>query len=94
MSPFDTQFYTAPVMAGTGTLTAPVLAPVIEDFDPFQEKLAFTLSIADEDADLILRDLIDGSGVCVEVNRRLIVTLKGCTADDLPEGCLSFEFED
>ena len=94
MSPFDANFYQAPVMSGAGKLNAPVLAPVIEDFDPFQESLAFTLAAEDEDGVIVLRDLIDGSAVQVEVNGRLVVTLMGCVADDLPAGCLSFEFED
>lgn len=94
MSPFDANFYSAPALSSAGTLNAPQLAPVVQDFDPFEESLAFTLASEDEEGHMVLRDLIDGSGVQVEVNGRLVVTLMGCVADDIPEGCLSFEFED
>jgi len=82
-----------PVMNATSVLHAPKLAPVIEDFDPRQESLAFTLAAEDEERQMVLRNLSDGSGVRVEVDGRLVVTLMGCLADDLPEGCLSFEFD-
>jgi len=94
MSSFQSNFMSAAVMSGAGTLTAPVLPPVVEDFDPYVEKLAFTLPTADADTHLVLRDLTDGSGVQVEVNGRLVVTLMGCSSDDIPQGCLTFEFED
>ena len=87
-------FHNAAVMRGPGTLSAPPLAPVIEDFDPTVEQLAFTLGPEDADSRLVLRDLVDGSGVRVEVNGRLMATLMGCAADDIPETCLTFEFED
>lgn len=94
MLPFDDMFSPGPVTTAPGVMTAPVLAPIVKDFDPYSESLGFTLPSADADADLMLIDLPDGSGVQVEVNGRLVVTLMGCTADDVPEGCLTFEFED
>ena len=94
MSPFDLNEFTAPVVTGPQTLMAPVLPPVVRDFDPSVEKLAFTLSEDDEDEQLELRDLFDGSGVQVFVSGRLLVTLMGCIADEIPEGCLTFEFEE
>ena len=94
MLPFDMDVITAPVSIGPVTLTAPVLAPVIKDFDPRVEKLAFKLPSKDADADLFLHDLLDRSGVQVEIDGRTIVTLLGCKANDIPEGCLTFEFED
>ena len=94
MSPFDLNTFSAPVLTGPQTVMAPVLPPVVEDFDPFTEKLAFTLPEDDEDAQLELRDLFDGSGVQVLVSGRLLTTLMGCIADDIPEGCLTFEFEE
>lgn len=93
MLPFDMDVITAPISVGPVTLMAPVLAPVVKDFDPSVEKLTFTLSHDDADAVLMLHDLLDGNGVEVEVNGRLLVTLLGCTADDIPEDCLTFEFE-
>lgn len=94
MAPFDENYLSAFEMSKLGELTNPVIAPVVQDFDPSCEQLGFTLGVDDEDAQLVLRDLIDGSGVRVEVNGRLMVTLMGCVADDIPEGCLTFEFED
>ncbi len=94
MLPFDMDVITAPISVGPVTMVALVLAPVIKDFDPSVEKLSFTLSANDEDNVLYLHDLLDGSGVEVEVGGRLLVTLLGCVADDIPEDCLKFEFED
>ncbi len=94
MLPFDMDVITAPMSAGPVTFQAPVLAPTITDFDPDVEKLEFTLDSSDAESALFLHDLLDGSGVQVEVNGRLLVTLLGCTADEIPEDCLTFEFED
>jgi hypothetical protein len=94
MLPFDMDVITAPISVGPVTLTAPVLAPVVKDFDPRVEKLAFSLPSKDADAALFLHDLLDGSGVQVEVGGRTVVTLLGCCANDVPEGCLTFEFDD
>lgn len=94
MLPFDMDVITAPISVGPVTLTAPVLAPVVKDFDPRVEKLAFNLPSKDADATLFLHDLLDGRGVQVEIDGRVLVTLLGCTANDIPEGCLTFEFED
>lgn len=94
MVPFGESLLSASEMSRAGVLLAPVIAPVVSDFDPSCETLGFTLGAADEDANLVLRDLFDKSGVRVEVNGRLMVTLMGCVADDIPEGCLTFEFED
>lgn len=98
MSPFDLNDFTGPhfgaEIKGPATVMAPILPPVIQDFDPDVEKLAFTLSADDEDEQLQLRDLPDGSGVQVLVSGRLLTTLMGCIADEIPEGCLTFEFED
>ncbi|HCP82520.1 MAG TPA: hypothetical protein DIT67_13465 [Octadecabacter sp.] len=94
MLPFDMDVITAPVSVGPVTLTAPVLAPVVKDFDPRVEKLAFSLPTKDADAELFLHDLLDGSGVQVEIGGRTVVTLLGCTTCDIPEDCLTFEFED
>ncbi len=89
MLPFDLDVMTAPVSVGSEMLIAPVLAPTIQDFDPRVEKLSFTLS-KDEDNTVFLHDLLDGRGVQVEVGGRLLVTLMGCVAKDIPEGCLTF----
>jgi len=94
MLPFDMDVITAPVSVGPGTLTAPELAPVVKDFDPRVEKLAFKLPAKDASAALFLHDLLDRNGVQVEVDGRVLVTLLGCTANDIPEGCLTFKFED
>ncbi|WP_143849649.1 hypothetical protein [Octadecabacter ascidiaceicola] len=94
MLPFDLDVITAPVSVGPVTLTAPVLAPVVKDFDPRVEKLSFKLPAKDADAEMFLHDLLDGNGVQVEIDGRTVVTLLGCTANDIPEGCLTFEFED
>ncbi|AKS47388.1 hypothetical protein SAMN05444287_2968 [Octadecabacter temperatus] len=94
MLPFDMDVITAPVCVGPMTLTAPVLAPVVKDFDPRVERLTFKLSTKDADADLFLHNFLNGSDVQVEVDGRVIVTLLGCSADDIPEDCLTFEFED
>ncbi|MBT8410574.1 MAG: hypothetical protein KJP02_02095, partial [Octadecabacter sp.] len=93
MAPLDECFLSAAEIPKAGVLRAPMIAPVVKDFDPSCETLGFTLGAEDEDAQLVLRDLIDGSGVRVEVNGRLMVTLMGCVADDIPEGCLTFDFE-
>ncbi len=94
MLPFDMDVITAPISVGPVTLTAPVLAPVVNDFDPRVEKLAFTLPAGDANGDVFLHDLLNGNGVQVEVDGWLLVTLMGCVANDIPEGCLTFEFED
>lgn len=94
MLPFDMDVITPPVSTGATTFDVPVLAPIVKDFDPSVEKLAFTLPTNDEHAVMRLLDLADGSGVEVEVAGRLVVTLQGCVANDIPEDCLTFEFED
>lgn len=94
MLPFDMDLITAAVSNGPVPFTAPVLAPVVKDFDPRVEKLAFSLPSEDADACLFLHDLLDGSGVQVEVDGRVVVTLLGCTARDIPDGCLTFEYND
>lgn len=92
MLPFDLDVMTAPISVGSVTVDAPALAPTVQDFDPQVEKLSFTLS-AHDDNTVFLHDLLDGNGVQVEVGGRLLVTLMGCVARDIPEGCLTFDIK-
>lgn len=83
-----------PVLAGAGAVFAPVLPPVVRNFDPTVERLSFTLDQSDAQNPLVLRDLRSGNGVRVQIGERLLVTLMGCAARDIPEDCLSFDFVD
>lgn len=71
--------------------TALAMVPTVQDFDPTVEKLKFKRPNSDAPAEIFLHDLLDGDGVNVEVNGQLMVTLLGCTADEFPEDCLTFE---
>ena len=94
MLPFDLDTPVRPVLSGPGREIAPILPPVIKAFDPRTERLTFQLDHDDSVRALALRDLENGEGVRVEVGSRLLVTVMGCVADDLPEDCLTFEFVD
>ncbi len=74
--------------------TATMIAPVVTGFVPGREVLTFTLGTEDEDADLYLRDMADGSGCRIEVGERLIAIIAGLSANDIDEGAIRFEFED
>ncbi|KPP84055.1 MAG: hypothetical protein HLUCCA08_00940 [Rhodobacteraceae bacterium HLUCCA08] len=80
----------APGLARGQTVIAPVLAPVIDGFDPDTETLAFTLDPDEDDAPLRLRDLPDGS--CrIEIGDRVLAILTGIRADDIEPGALHFD---
>lgn len=90
MLPFNMGVIAAPFSGGPVTSHAPELAPIVRDFDPTVERLSFTFA-PDEDNTVFLLDLLDRRGVQVEVGGRVLVTLMGCVAKDIPEGCLTFE---
>lgn len=73
---------------------ATLLAPVVSNFVPGREVLTFTLGPGDEDADLMLRDLPDGSGCRIEVGDRVIAVIAGLSANDIDESSIRFEFEE
>lgn len=94
MLPFDIESMLPKTLAGPGAIMAPVLPPVVEDFDPDMETLSFTLSAEDEETGVRLRDLPEGKGCRVEVGDRVLVILMGVSADEIGPTALEFEFED
>lgn len=94
MLPFNLNALVAPVLSGPDIASAPILPPIVKGFDPRVERLSFLLDHDDAAKPLALHDLDTGDGVRVEVGDRLLVTLLGCVADDIPPDCLTFDFVD